>query len=401
MRLTTLRIHRDPEAEEGGGGAVADTEVDVNTSNTDTSSTDTSVEAPPEMLIMPDGAVDEPAYWKKFESLSYDDKVKVENGEYEVEGATKDTDTTTDTDTDTSTDTDTDTDTSTEVEEFYFTDETLAKLPDEQRKVIEAMEVQLKEDDQYHTEDFENLAKIVDTDPLIKRRIEEVLNGEDPVDLEGVAKKIDISSIATEKELKQIDFSVDPVKSLQNLSNLIFKALKAGAQGGYDLATVEGEEKVVFTQKVNESERQLLNLAKDMKMESKLPFSDPKNPLNPFVVWTRDTIPMETIDKLGENAQEALFAMYTTKVGGIEKLTNKIGATVRRSFIKSVTEIKNQTKTLGKTDRTNFVEPTNNHGIDEKKYMENPSYREEIWNKAKPEMRLKLEQLSYTGKLPN
>ena len=404
MRMTTMRLNRDPEAESGGGTPAVETASDV----TPAVEVPAAVEAPQE-LTMPNKMDDESAYWDKFNELSIDDRLKAEKGDFKIEGAPADEDTTPADDT-TVTD-----DTTTEVvdklvdkeDDVGWSPEEFEKLDDNTKKSVQALLDIAEEDSYFKTDEYKDHAKVIDTDPVIQNRLDQLENGTQFESVEAAVKSVDLDKLVTQKELQSLDFENDMQGSLQKMSNILYKAIEAGANKGYDQGILEGDNKISEASLKNDMIGQLNQLAADQKVKSDVAVTDPAHPFADFIEWAQSEdsgVTDNQIRKLGDKAQESLFAMYTMKTGGMKQLTSTIGKNVRDRFIKNIDKVTNQVKTLSKTDRTSFEAPTNEYGIDEKKYNANPTYREETYLKARSEGNLKLMQkleiLANTGKMP-
>lgn len=293
-----------------------------------------------------------------------------------------------------------------------MTEEMFSSLDENTQNYIKYLGNELKAADGEANPDGLADLEYISKDPLIQARLEEMrANGGDVNSVPKILqdKQFDVNDAASQEDIEALglDLEENP-NALQGVSNMLQKAYSAGAKKAEEAAQydVNNAAKIATQQATAVNELNGLTgrlAATDPAMkaafDSKLDVMDPSHPMQKFMEWGADNLTQHFMDEVG---YEAGYAAFQQATGGLSKTMKTVATNARDGLIKSLENLKTGPKTVGKATTSKDVSVSqNNLGIDTDRYLTDPTYQRSVYNSAKTyDARRQLEILSTTGKLP-
>lgn len=286
-----------------------------------------------------------------------------------------------------------------------WTPEEFAKLDEGSQARIKSMQGIIDKFEPYMDGSLDEGLRIIEEDPIIKARIEEIKgNGEYSMP-SAVSGKFDVSNYLSEEDSKH--FNMLDEKGKASLASSLHKAFEDGAKNGQMVEQYNSKNALLREQRVHTFTRELTNIVSDnpsMKVPvdsegNQVPFKDPSHPMNPYLKWAAANMSDDQIAKIGHKAGYAAFLAST---GQQDKAMENVAKSVRTSFLKS---IDNLDKTIATTAPSRSQAPAGQgskvyNGIDLNKYKADPGYRRQVFDGADQKTRTKLEQFIFDDQVP-
>lgn len=351
---------------------------------------------------MPPRGTDE--YWAKFDTLSPEDKYKVEAEWKDVDSGAAEAPKPADPNAPKKDDPAAKPlpgDKPAENGEDLFLDESfVAALPEREQKAVRAMQATLDQFGDLMTPEFQEGMDRMVKDPLIKMRMEEMAAGNvwEPGEL---AKEFNPDTYVKAEELEKLDPVTDPDGFRNFHRQLAKQAYEDGLKKGSFATEYKMQQQIAFAERKSKFDVGFNKLAEaHPELKAKDPsikeYHDPRHPMHAFIKWAGANYRDEFFMK-NENSFEAAYASFLASGG---KLDQAITSHVQRANLKFIRNVEQATKTAAATvgRNTSTAAPSGQPlvpGVDADRYLSDPDYARKAWDSADFPTRQKLEQLRY------
>jgi hypothetical protein len=247
--------------------------------------------------------------------------------------------------------------------------------------------------------------EIVQNDPIIKARLQEIQeNGEHSIP-ESLTKQFNVLDYLSPEDQKV--YSLLDEKGKTSLLQTISRAFEDGARRGQVSEQYNTREALMKEQRLNTYTKELekivsstpsLKVPVDARGEA-VPFKDPNHPLNPYLKWAAQNLSDAQLDKIGHKAGHAAYLAAT---GQQDQAMENVAKQVRTTFLKQFDNLdKNIATTAGRQTQSPSGQGTKMYnGIDLGKYKTDIEYRKQVFLGSDQKTRTKLEQFIYNGQVP-
>jgi len=287
-----------------------------------------------------------------------------------------------------------------------WTPEEFAKLDEPSQTRIKAMQEIISQFEPYMDGSLDKGLEIIQKDPVIVKRLEEIKqNGELSLP-EEITKKFDAQSYIPEDLQKSFELLDDKGKTGFVIS--LQKAYEAGANAGVMKEQYNTQQQVLIQQRIGDFTKQLdtivssnpsLKAPVDEATGDPVPYNDARHPMNEYLKWAANEL---GDDWLATKGHKAGYAAYLAVTGKHDEVMANVVKNTRTQFIKSMEQADNQiARTAGRGAQSPGAQPTIVDGVDLNRYKNDMGYRRNTFDGASPEMRRRLEEFIYSGSMPS
>lgn len=286
-----------------------------------------------------------------------------------------------------------------------WTPEEFAALDESSQARIKSMQGIIDKVAPYLDGSLEEGMRIIQEDPIIKARMEEIQGKGEYAMPESVSKEFNVSDYLTDDDAKHFQLLDDAGKAA--FAKIISHAYENGAKQGGLAEQYNSKEALLREQRVNTFTRELNAIVADTPSLSvpngedgnPVPFKDPSHPLNPYLVWAGQNMSDDMLANIGHKAG---YAAYLAATGKQDEAMNNVAKHVRTTFLKNMDNMDKQVATTaGRQSQT----PGHSKGrmwndIDLDKYRKDETYARQVFGGADHATRKKLEQFRFDDKVP-
>lgn len=226
------------------------------------------------------------------------------------------------------------------------------------------------------------------SDPVIEMRVQQ-LTGAKSIEVPAEVKEAlspDLWIAMAGDKIQSLDYQTDPEGTVATVKSLLETALTTAAEAGAAKFKIEAQQREQAMENKRWLESQIQSIAsKNPALQSSLDVNDPAHPINPFIKHLGELynsgMTMDAIKKMGV---EGLWVGWqATQNGGFAQIYQKANENNKRSLLADLKKKAVQAHTtVGADTQSSNANPMIRHGIDGKRYLEDPAYRADQFDKA-------------------
>lgn len=284
-------------------------------------------------------------------------------------------------------------------EDLFLDESFVAALPEREQKAVRAMQSTLDQFGDLMTPEFQEGMDRMVKDPIIKARMDELASGKQ-WEAGELAKEFNPDVYVKPEDLEKIDPVTDPEGFKNYHRQLAKQAYEDGLKKGSFATELKMQQQVHFAERKSKFDTGFSKLADaHPELKAKDPsvkeFNDPNHPMFPFLKWAAANY-RDSFFLGNENAFEAAYASFLASGG---KLNQAITSHVQRAnlkFIRGVQEAAKTAATVGRNTSTSApqAQPLV-PGVDSDRYLSDREYARQVYDRADHPTRQKLEALRY------